>query len=725
MKKFKNILFHFWFWLLPPKKRFFFDTTSPKILIVSKTGLGDTLWATGIIHSIKETYPQGSIFLLTTELGREVFENNPDITNIFSFKKNCLWSYFSLKKALKAEKIQAVLVFHASQRLVLPLCARLGSSEIIGSENQQKGLDFLLTKAVKTPSKPLTSSNSSNSSNSTDQLKAINAPSCHEIERRMFLAKELGVVNFSKEILFFFSEEEQSRKIFPHKKPLIVLHPGAKDFYKCWPLENFIKLANRLKQTLDCEILLTFGNTKEQELVQNLQKKIFGAKILSSSPSLRSFAKLLSQADLVITNDTGPMHLAISVKTKVLALFGPTDPKICGPYFPTSSVEILSYPKCCNPCLKRSCLDPFCLKQISVEEAFTSSLKLLNISLQKEKPKTIAIIVLNWNGKKDTLECLHSLESLSYPHHEIIVVDNGSTDDSVETIKEAGGNNIGIAYALEKQFTYIFLLNNDTIVERHLLDHFLAVAEKKTQGGIFGSKILQYYSPKMIDHLGGYWNGQKAEFFSFHNQEEDRRDLLEKKVDYVCGCSFFVRAEVFREIGFLESKFFLLWEEADFCFRSQRAGYEIWTAPKAEVFHKISSSFIGGAPHSHYFWWRNRLLWIERNLSKKERFFLYKNLLLQEIFHLYKLKLFKSLEFSLLSFFIKVKNFSKKKRPKESLNETSAILNNVFLEKLSKKRKKLLRYQAGCKGILDYVFRRFGNCPSWIVKKNSSSKSEK
>ena len=93
-----------------------------------------------------------------------------------------------------------------------------------------------------------------------------------------------------------------------------------------------------------------------------------------------------------------------------------------------------------------------------------------------------------------------------------------------------------------------------------------------------------------------------------------------------------IKKEVIETIGMLEEKFFLIWEETDFCYRAKKAGFEIWTVPTAKIWHKISASFSGGKPHMHYYWWRNRLLWINRNLSKKEKRELYLSLLLKEMY---------------------------------------------------------------------------------------------
>lgn len=310
------------------------------------------------------------------------------------------------------------------------------------------------------------------------------------------------------------------------------------------------------------------------------------------------------------------------------------------------------------------------------------------------QPK-IAIILLNWNGKKDTLECLASLEKVTYSNFQTIVVDNGSTDDSVaafraaypdmpiletkENLGFAGGNNVGIEWVLRHHAEWILLLNNDTVVAPDFLDAFLAAATLEPRAKILGAKILRYHHPKVIDHLGGFWSPQIAEFISPESGHTDHPYFNMQRVDYVCGAALFMHRSVPETIGLLEPKFFLFWEETDFCFRARKAGFETWTAPEAKIWHKISSSFSGGKPHSHYFWWRSRLLWIERNCTQEEKQIVYKDVIAPELWKMIRHYLIKAL--------------------------------------FSTNREKVRRYRAGCTGALDYYRKRFGNCPAWLLKK--------
>jgi GT2 family glycosyltransferase len=305
----------------------------------------------------------------------------------------------------------------------------------------------------------------------------------------------------------------------------------------------------------------------------------------------------------------------------------------------------------------------------------------------------ICIILVNWNGLKDTIECLESIQKVDYKLFSTIVIDNGSTDGSPPILRErfrnvpvfetgenlgfAGGNNVGIEWALEKPFEWILLLNNDTIVDPNFLKAFVEASRQKPEGKIFGAKIYRYGEPQKIDHCGGTWNPKIGDFESnWLGKLDDGASFEEmKRVDYVCGAALFMHRSVPETIGPLEPKFFLFWEETDFCYRAQRMGFEVWTAPQAKIWHKVSASFSGGKPHSHYFWWRSRLLWIERNLPYAE-----KQKLMKEVV-----------------------------RP-----DLLKLLRHTLLKTPLSPLKKTKRLRAGLLGVLHYYLGRFGNCPRWI-----------
>ncbi|HTS20169.1 MAG TPA: glycosyltransferase family 2 protein [Casimicrobiaceae bacterium] len=248
------------------------------------------------------------------------------------------------------------------------------------------------------------------------------------------------------------------------------------------------------------------------------------------------------------------------------------------------------------------------------------------------------IIVLNWNGLADTLACLESLRRLRYEHHRVVVVDNGSTDGSVEALRGraaeleielidagrnlgyAGGNNVGIRRALDGGADFILVLNNDTVVDPGLLDELLAAAERNPTAGCFGPWILYLSDPERIWFSGSAWDAD-AGAFTARGKGKLASELSADGVDtaYVCGAALFVRARVPREIGLFDERFFLVYEDSDWCFRARRAGWSCMMVPGARVWHRIGTSFGSEAsPLRTYFSTRNKLLWAEKNARGSE-----------------------------------------------------------------------------------------------------------
>jgi GT2 family glycosyltransferase len=262
-----------------------------------------------------------------------------------------------------------------------------------------------------------------------------------------------------------------------------------------------------------------------------------------------------------------------------------------------------------------------------------------NANSAPEMP-SVAVIVLNWNGRDDTIACLESLDKVEYPRFDVVVVDNGSSDGSVAAIRQrfprlevvetglnlgfAEGNNVGIRLALARHADYVFLLNNDTVVHPLLLKELVSAAERCPEGGIFSAKIFWYAEPARIWYAGVAWDERKMEFRHMVDETMlDERGVI--PTDYACGCALLAKSATLRKIGLLDPKFFLTFEESDFCYRARSAGIGCFYVPAAIVWHKISVSFGGAAsPLAKYFMTRNRLLWGERHLQVRQLVRLYK-----------------------------------------------------------------------------------------------------
>lgn len=332
-------------------------------LVISTTGLGDTLWAIPAIAALRQRHPDARIALLVSPIGEELLRLDRNIDALFVLKAPHALSLLRHFFVLRRRHIDAVILFHVSQRLPLLLAGLLAPPHIVGTLGCNKGLDCLLTHGI--------------------ERKAI-----HEIAQRLALVSLYGAPSIDPTLFVSLGTEDmqKAREILSglSSLPLIALHPGAKDRFKQWPADGWITLGNRLVEALGCQILVT-GSAQERPLVDAIASKIVGARGLAGALTTRPFACLIRAMDLFVSNDTGAMHLAFAVHTPTVALFAPTDSALCGAYFVPHQITIQKE-RTCTPCLRKKCRDPFCLLQISPEEVYDAALKLFHTTYGRKTP---------------------------------------------------------------------------------------------------------------------------------------------------------------------------------------------------------------------------------------------------------------------------------------------------------------------------------------------------
>lgn len=244
----------------------------------------------------------------------------------------------------------------------------------------------------------------------------------------------------------------------------------------------------------------------------------------------------------------------------------------------------------------------------------------------------ISIIIPNWNGEGFLADCLSSLKKVNYNNFNVVVVDNGSQDNSVGLIEKnypsidviKNKKNLGFATAcnqgIKKAFSHgadaILLLNNDTIVDQDFLSK-MAEALDGEKVGIVGSKIYYHDEPKKIWFAGGryiWWRASGQHKFWM----KDEKDNLEgvKDSDFITGCSLLIRKEVFEDIGYLYEPYFLTVEDLDFSILAKKAGWKIKVALDSKIWHKVSFSRDGEFSFSNgYYGTRNRLYFAFRRTN--------------------------------------------------------------------------------------------------------------
>jgi hypothetical protein len=249
--------------------------------------------------------------------------------------------------------------------------------------------------------------------------------------------------------------------------------------------------------------------------------------------------------------------------------------------------------------------------------------------------KSVFIIILNWNNYKDTIECVNSCLKINYGSFKIIIVDNGSTNESLSELRKAfpsleiietgsnlgfaEGNNIGIRSAIKQNADHVLLLNNDTVVDPEILNAFLAQASNLPLAGIFAAKIYYFLNPSKIWFAGGKWDTSTPGFKHIGMGAEDSEEFSKvMETDYACGCALFASIPMLKDIGLLDPEYFLNFEETDLCYRAKAKGFKIYFVPKAKVWHKVSATIGNKSALQRYFLTRNLLLWSNKHLSTFE-----------------------------------------------------------------------------------------------------------
>ena len=227
-----------------------------------------------------------------------------------------------------------------------------------------------------------------------------------------------------------------------------------------------------------------------------------------------------------------------------------------------------------------------------------------------EKP-SVTVIVLNWNGKDLTIECLESLKQVNYSNFNILVVDNGSTDGSVELLKEkfpevsilvleknlgyAAGNNRGFDSLKPDQPEFVIFLNNDTIVDENFIGPLVKqlLTHKKASQTV--PKIYYENDPKLIWYAGGIVNLWTGSIYHLGIRQYDGPAYSKThKTKYATGCCFCMRYEEFKEFGGFDEIFPMYSEDVDLSLWIRAAGKQVWFVPDSKIWHKVSAS-LGGA----------------------------------------------------------------------------------------------------------------------------------
>ncbi|WP_442795852.1 glycosyltransferase family 2 protein [Pelobium manganitolerans] len=243
----------------------------------------------------------------------------------------------------------------------------------------------------------------------------------------------------------------------------------------------------------------------------------------------------------------------------------------------------------------------------------------------------VSVITVNYNQPEATVALLHSLKKVSYPNLEVILVDNGSTENNEATFQDifpnftfirtkvnlgfAGGNNLGIKAAKGE---YIFLLNNDTEVTENTINQLVDVLKNNIQIGLLSPLILYYDKPDTVQYAGytplNYLTARNQQLGQYE-ENVGQYDQKTYPTGFCHGAAVICRKSDLNKAGLMDENYFLYYEELDWCEKFKRIGKQIYFTGNTYILHKESVSVGKESPLKTYFLTRNRMLFIRKNTS--------------------------------------------------------------------------------------------------------------
>lgn len=237
---------------------------------------------------------------------------------------------------------------------------------------------------------------------------------------------------------------------------------------------------------------------------------------------------------------------------------------------------------------------------------------------QKKEHPGVWVVVLGFNNAADTVECLKSLANSTYRNLTLLFVDNESKDDSVarilaevpsayvlQTGQNLGfskGYNVGIDYSLRQGADYVFMINNDTVVDPSCISELVRVAEANTRAGIVVPKIFYHDHPGVIWSAGSRYRKVPPSIVMRKTvREDDGRYDQDRQLDFATTCALLLSRTFLMKVGLLDADYFIMYDDYDLSLRCRAAGYEILLVPSSHLWHKVSKS-TGVGTRSPAFW---------------------------------------------------------------------------------------------------------------------------
>jgi len=336
-----------------------------RVLVVLPNWFGETLFATPFLRALRRQQPAAHVATLGWPQCREVLLHNPHVQERLDYDERGahrgLVAKWRLIETLRARRFDTAFILRRSlSRSLLLVLSRIPAR--VGFANAKSG--WLLTRAV--PSPP---------------------GSVHKAAAYLRLLDAVGLSGSEAEGFDYAvdeAERQAARALLGERTagggPLVILHPGANWAHKRWAPERFAALGERLAERHGARVALT-GGPDERPLAEAIQQRMaHPASVLAGRTSLRELGGCLEQAQLVVANDTGVLHIAAALGRPLLALYGPTSPSLTGPLGRPERTVVLHHPGCCPevPCYRPSHPSHPGMDSITVDEAYAAAARLLD-----------------------------------------------------------------------------------------------------------------------------------------------------------------------------------------------------------------------------------------------------------------------------------------------------------------------------------------------------------
>lgn len=337
-----------------------------RILAVSSTAIGDTLLSTPALRSLRLAYPDAQIALLVNAPYLELFSSLPHVDELIPYHGG--WRrFFRLAGQLRRHRFDLACILHGNEPQATPLAWLSGARFIFKLPNTSR-FRFLLT-------------------NSREQLGWDNFE--HGIDQRLAIARLAGGAPTDRRMELAISAtartqlaERLAARNVAADAPLVALQAGASTNSRRWSPARFVELARRLLAARPGLRIVLTGSPAERALAERIDKEISDPRVWNSAGELPLplLPALVERCTLMVSGDTGPMHLAVAVGTPVVALFAVSTATRSGPAYDLDRHIVIQKWRTCDPCLSKNCpyAEPICMENISVDEVHTAVSRLLD-----------------------------------------------------------------------------------------------------------------------------------------------------------------------------------------------------------------------------------------------------------------------------------------------------------------------------------------------------------